>query len=94
MQYNLTIQREFARGWVWEGGYVGTRGDNLLGPGGMVNPALTCTQLKPCVIPNNIAQNVLVPAGTPFVTKNPDGTITITGSTATNADARVPQRSI
>jgi hypothetical protein len=35
---------------------------------------------------------VNVPAGTPFATKNPDGTIAITGSTAANLDARVPSQ--
>jgi hypothetical protein len=46
----------------------------------------------PCILPPSIAGNVNVPAGTPFVTKNPDGTIAITGSTAANLDARVPSQ--
>jgi hypothetical protein len=33
---------------------------------------------------------VTVPAGTPGVTKNPDGSISITQSTAANINARVP----
>src|SRR5258708_24651416 len=44
------------------------------------------------MIPASIAGNVNVPAGPPFVTKNQDGTIPITGSTASNLDARVPSR--
>src|SRR5258708_15068927 len=50
------------------------------------------TLFRSCIIPASIGTNVNVPDGTPFVTKNPDGTISITGSTAANLDARVPSR--
>jgi hypothetical protein len=46
--------------------------------------------VKPCTIPASIAANVNVPSGTPFVTKNPDNSISITGSTIANITARVP----
>ncbi len=89
-QWNLTVQREFFRNWVLEVGYVGTRGVNLIGTGRPLNPGQTCTTAQPCVIPASIGTDVTVPAGTPGVTKNADGSISITESTAANIDARVP----
>jgi len=91
-QWNYNIQRALGKGWLLEVGYVGTRGSHLLGTGRPANPGQICTIGAPCIIPASIAGNVNVPAGTPFVTKNPDGTIAITGSTASNLDARVPSR--
>ncbi len=91
-QWNFNIQRDLGKGWLLEVGYVGTRGSHLLGTGRPANPGQICTIAAPCIIPPSIAGNVNVPAGTPFVTKNPDGTIAITGSTAANLDARVPSR--
>ena len=91
-QWNYNIQRALGKGWLLEVGYVGTRGSHLLGTGRPANPGQICTIGAPCLIPASIAGNVNVPAGTPFVTKNPDGTIAITGSTAANLDARVPSR--
>ncbi len=91
-QWNYNIQRALGKGWLLEVGYVGTRGSHLLGTGRPANPGQICTISAPCIIPASIAGNVNVPAGTPFVTKNPDGTIAITGSTASNLDARVPSR--
>ena len=91
-QWNYNIQRALGKGWLLEVGYVGTRGSHLLGTGRPANPGQICTIGAPCIIPASIAGNVNVPAGTPFVTKNPDGTIAITGSTAANLDARVPSR--
>ncbi|MGI9101963.1 MAG: carboxypeptidase regulatory-like domain-containing protein, partial [Terriglobales bacterium] len=90
MQFNFGLQHELFKDWVLEVGYVGTKGQNLLGPGGAQNFSKYCTASHPCEIPNNIAQNVTVPAGTPFVVKNANGTIDITGSTFDNANARVP----
>jgi hypothetical protein len=89
-QWNFNIQRDLGKGWLLEVGYVGTRGSHLLGTGRPANPGQICTITSPCILPANIGQNVNVPSGTPFVTKNPDGTIAITGSTAANLDARVP----
>src|SRR6267143_869050 len=91
-QWNLNIQRDLGKGWLLEVGYVGTRGAHLLGTGRPANPGRICTIAAPCIIPPSIAGNVNVPAGTPFATKNPDGTIAITGSTAANLDARVPSQ--
>jgi hypothetical protein len=91
-QWNFNIQRDLGKGWLLEVGYVGTRGSHLLGTGRPANPGRICTIAAPCIIPPSIAGNVSVPAGTPFVTKNPDGTIAITGSTAANLDARVPSQ--
>lgn len=88
--WNLTVQREIAPNWVVDIGYVGTHGVSLLGTGSPVNPGQICTAASPCVIPARIGNNVVVPAGTPFVTKNADGSIDITGSTKDNLDARVP----
>ena len=89
-QWNFNIQRDLGKGWLLEVGYVGTRGSHLLGTGRPANPGRICTIAKPCVIPASIGTNVDVPANTPFVTKNPDGTIDITASTAANLNARVP----
>jgi hypothetical protein len=89
-QWNLTVQREFARGWALEVGYVGTRGVGLVGTGRALNPAQICTSSNPCVIPSNIGSSVTVPVGTPGVVKNSDGSISITQSTAANVNARVP----
>src|SRR6266481_3339670 len=91
-QWNFNIQRDLGKGWLLEVGYVGTRGSHLLGTGRPANPGRICTIAAPCIIPPSIAGNVNVPAGTPFVTKNADGTIGITGSTAANLDARVPSQ--
>src|SRR6267143_797024 len=91
-QWNFNIQRDLGKGWLLEVGYVGTRGSHLLGTGRPANPGRICTIAAPCIIPPSIAANVNVPAGTPFVTKNPDGTIAITASTAANIDARVPSK--
>ena len=91
-QWNFNIQRDLGKGWLLEVGYVGTRGSHLLGTGRPGNPGRICTIAAPCILPPSIAGNVNVPAGTPFVTKNPDGTIAITGSTAANLDARVPSQ--
>jgi hypothetical protein len=88
--WNLTLQREIYRGWVAEIGYVGTRGVGLLGPGKPLNPSQICTADSPCIIPPGIGSDVTVPAGTPGVTKNSDGSIAITQSTSENRDARVP----
>lgn len=93
-QWNFNIQRDLGKGWLLEVGYVGTRGSHLVGTGRPANPGQICTIASPCILPANIGQNVNVPAGTPFVTKNPDGTIAITGSTAANLDARVPTQYI
>src|SRR5208283_3077640 len=50
-QWNLTLQREVARGWMAEVGYVGSAGNRLLGPGRALNAGQTCTLVSPCVIP-------------------------------------------
>jgi len=89
-QWNLTIQREFIPNWLFEIGYVGTRGVGLIGTGRPFNAAQICTLASPCVIPASIGLSVIVPAGTPGVIKNSDGTISITRSTTNNEDARVP----
>jgi Carboxypeptidase regulatory-like domain len=89
-QWNFNVQRDLGKGWLLEVGYVGTRGSHLLGTGRPANPGQICTTAEPCVIPASIGANVDVPAGTPFVTKNPDGTIEITASTLANLNARVP----
>jgi len=88
--WNLTVQRELVKNWVLDIGYVGTHGVSLLGTGAPVNPGQICTALQPCVIPARLGSGVTVPAGTPFVTQNADGSIDITGSTTSNLDARVP----
>lgn len=89
-QFNLTVQHEIMRDTILEVGYVGTRGVALIGTGNPLNPAQICTTANPCTIPAAIGSGVTVPAGTPGVVKNSDGSITITQSTAANANARVP----
>ncbi|MGH9770883.1 MAG: hypothetical protein ACRD4Q_04175, partial [Candidatus Acidiferrales bacterium] len=91
-QWNFGIQHELANQWVLELNYVGTHGVDLLGTGAPLNAAQVCTLAKPCTIPASIASGVSVPAGTPYVAKNGDGSISITGSTAANLDARVPSQ--
>jgi hypothetical protein len=91
-QWNFNIQRDLGKGWLLEVGYVGTRGSHLPGTGRPANPGQICTIAEPCIIPSSIGGNVNVPAGTPFVIKNPDGTIAITASTAANINARVRSR--
>src|SRR5207244_13157989 len=54
------------------------------------NPVRTSTTANPSDIQPSIATTYDVPPNTPFVTKNPDGTIDITASTAANLNARVP----
>jgi hypothetical protein len=88
--WNLTVQRRIVGDWVLEAGYVGNRGTRLLGPGRPLNPGQICTQASPCVIPASIGSGVAVPAGTPGVIKNSDGSINITESTPENVNARVP----
>ena len=89
-QWNLTLQQKVIRNWVLELGYVGTRGVSLLGPGGPLNPGQICTTTSPCTIPSSLASGINVPAGTPGVTQNADGSIAISNNTAANIDARVP----
>jgi hypothetical protein len=91
-QWNLTTQREVAKNWVAEVGYVGTRGVGLIGTGRAVNPAQICTTANPCVIPSSIGSSVTVnpAAAANGVTKNSDGSISITASTFANRNLRVP----
>jgi len=89
-QWNLTIQQALFKNWVLEVGYVGTRGVDLIGPGRPYNAGQICTATVPCVIPADLAAGVTVPAGTPGVVRNADGSISITRSTAENINARVP----
>lgn len=89
-QWNLTAQREVAKNWVADVGYVGTRGVALIGTGRAVNPAQICTLASPCVIPSSIGQSVTVAPGAVGVTKNADGSISITASTFDNRNLRVP----
>lgn len=89
-QWNLGIQRQLYKGWLLEVGYVGTHGVRLLGTGAPVDAGKICTTARPCVIPASIGSNATVPAGTPFVTKNANGSISITANTSDNIDARVP----
>ena len=89
-QFNLTVQHELFKNTVLEVGYVGTRGVDLIGPGNPLDPAKICTTASPCIIPAAIGSSVTVPAGTPGVLKNADGSIAITQSTVANANARVP----
>ncbi|HKY44564.1 MAG TPA: carboxypeptidase-like regulatory domain-containing protein [Pyrinomonadaceae bacterium] len=92
-QWNLTVQRQLPWRMVAEIGYVGTNGRRLIGTGAPVNPGQICTTASPCVIPASLASDVSagdIPAGTPGVTRNSDGSITITNSTAENINARVP----
>ncbi|HEX7295218.1 MAG TPA: carboxypeptidase-like regulatory domain-containing protein, partial [Pyrinomonadaceae bacterium] len=92
-QWNLTVQHQLPWRLVAEVGYVGTNGKRLIGTGAPVNPGRFCTVASPCVIPAALASDVSasdIPAGTPGVTRNSDGTITITRSDANNINARVP----
>jgi hypothetical protein len=91
-QWNFGIEREVAKQWVLEVRYVGTHGVDLLGTGSPVDPGQICTTATPCFIPASVGSGVTVPAGTPYVTQNGDGSIDITGSTVANVDARVPLR--
>jgi len=89
-QWNFGIQRALPGQFLLEVRYVGTHGVDLEGTGAPADPAQICTMAKPCTIPAAIASSVTVPAGTPYITKNSDGSISITGSTPANLDARVP----
>ncbi len=91
-EWNLSVQHEFWKGWVAGVGYVGAHAVSLLGPGRPLNPGKICTTNVPCVIPPSVGSGVTVPAGSPFVSQNPDGSVLITGNTAANVDARVPVR--
>jgi hypothetical protein len=93
-QWNLTTQREVAKNWVAEIGYVGTRGVGLIGTGRAVNPAQICTTASPCIIPSAIGSGVAVAPGAVGVTKNADGSIAITASTFANRNLRVPSNYI
>lgn len=90
-QWNLTLQREVAPGWMVELGYVGSAGDRLLGPGRAPNGGQICTLKNPCVIPKSALSSTFTApaAGTPDVVTNSDGSVSITGSTAANVNARV-----
>ncbi|HXX28573.1 MAG TPA: TonB-dependent receptor [Terriglobales bacterium] len=90
-QFNLTVQRELARGWVVELGYIGSVGDRLLGPGRGQNAGRLCNLASPCVIPRSALSPSFTPppAGTPDVVMNSNGSVSITGSTAPNLNARV-----
>jgi Carboxypeptidase regulatory-like domain len=92
-QWNLTVQRQLPWRMVAEIGYVGTNGRRLIGTGAPVNPGQICTIASPCVIPASLASGVSaadIPAGTPGIVRNGDGSITITSSYAENINARVP----
>ncbi len=92
-QWNFTVQRELPARLVAEIGYVGTNGRRLIGTGAPVNPGQICTTASPCVIPAALASDVSaadIPAGTPGVVRNGDGSITITQSDSANINARVP----
>jgi Carboxypeptidase regulatory-like domain len=91
-QWNFGVERELANRWVLGVRYVGSHGVDLVGTGAPADPGQICTEAAPCVIPAAVGSGVSVPAGTPFVTKNADGSIDITGSTVANLDARVPVR--
>jgi Carboxypeptidase regulatory-like domain/TonB dependent receptor len=94
-QWNLTVQRELFKGWVAEVGYVGTRGVGLIGTGRAVNPSQICTNASPCTIPASIASGVDAAsfasqdAGS-GVTRNADGSLTISASTFENRNLRIP----
>ena len=90
-QWNLTLQREVARGWMMELGYVGSNGVRLLGPGRAPDAGQICTLASPCVIPASKLSSSFTPpaAGTPNVVMNSNGSVSITGSTAANLNARV-----
>jgi hypothetical protein len=92
-QWNFTVQHQLPWRMVAEIGYVGTNGRRLIGSGAPVNPGQICTVASPCVIPASLATGVSagdIPAGTPGVTRNSDGSISITASTPENINARVP----
>lgn len=93
-QWNLTAQREIHKSWVAEVGYVGTRGVGLIGTGRAVNPSQICTIASPCLIPASIGSGVTVAPGATGVTKNSDGSISITASNFANRDLRVPSNFI
>ncbi|MFZ0198820.1 MAG: TonB-dependent receptor [Candidatus Sulfotelmatobacter sp.] len=90
-QWNLTLQHEVAPGWMMELGYVGSAGDRLVGPGRAQNAGQLCTLSSPCVIPASALSSTFTPpaAGTPDVVMNPNGSVSITGSTGANVNARV-----
>ena len=90
-QWNLTLQREVARSWMVELGYVGSAGDRLLGPGRALDAGQICSLAAPCVIPKSaLSPSFTAPApGTPNVVTNSNGSVSITGSTLANLDARV-----
>lgn len=90
-QWNLTLQREVARGWMVELGYVGSAGDRLLGPGRATDAGQICSLAAPCIIPASALSSTFTPPapGTPNVVMNSNGSISITGSTGANLDARV-----
>ncbi len=90
-QWNLTLQREVARGWTVELGYIGSSGNRLLGPGRAADAGQICTLISPCVIPKSALSSTFTPpaGGTPDVVMNPNGSVSITGSTAANLNARV-----
>ena len=92
-QWNMTVQHQLPWRMVAEIGYVGTNGRRLIGTGAPVNPGQFCTIATPCVIPASLASDVSagdIPAGTPGIVRNSDGSITITRSYAENINARVP----
>ncbi len=89
-QWNFSIQRQLYKAWVLEVGYVGTHGNRLIGTGRPLDAGQICTIGRPCIIPPEVGSSVTVPAGTPFVTKGSDGSISITANTSANIDARVP----
>jgi hypothetical protein len=94
-QWNFTVQRQLPWRMVAEVGYVGTNGKRLIGTGAPVNPGQICTVASPCVIPASLASDVSaadIPAGTPGITRNADGSISITRSYAENINARVPSQ--
>src|SRR4029077_5530576 len=72
-------------------GYVGSAGNRLLGPGRAPNGGRICTLTAPCVIPKSALSSTFTApaAGTPDVLMNSDGSVSITGSTAANVNARV-----
>jgi hypothetical protein len=90
-QWNLTLQREVSRGWMVEVGYVGSTGDRLLGPGRALDGGQICSLASPCVIPAASLSSTFTPpaAGTPNVVMNSNGSVSITGSTLSNINARV-----
>ena len=98
-QWNLTVQREVHKGWVAEIGYVGTRGVSLIGTGRASNPAQICTIASPCIVPASVASGVTAAsfaaqnAGS-GVSRNADGSLTITASTFENRNLRIPSNFI